>query len=152
MATSWAGKENWMEARKKEKYTGGEAVHTRSEGPTILLCGDTNVACIWITGEFSLVTKYNENFGQIQKTLHSWWRREVAKQIMVYRDHNQEADHWANIGAHGRRRKTITDRRDESTVWKAIRGFWDGIFKNDGKSGCGIVIKEVNREKMGDNQ
>ena len=94
-----------MEAREKEKYTGGEAVHTRSEGPTISLCGDTNVACIWITGEFSLVTKYNENFGQIPKTLHSWWRREVAKQIMVYREHNQEADHWANIGAHGRRRR-----------------------------------------------
>ena len=27
------------------------------------------------------------------------------------------------------------------------RGFWDGSFKDDGKSSCGIVIKEVDRQK-----
>ena len=38
---------------------------------------------------------------------HSWWKRRVAAPISdidnfvkhVYREHNQEADHWANIGA-----------------------------------------------------
>ena len=26
--------------------------------------------------------------------------------------------------------------------WKAIRGWWDGSAKNDGRCGCGIVIKK----------
>ena len=38
-------------------------------------------------------------------------------------------------------------RKDDSTTWKAIRGFWDGSFKDNSKSGCGIVIKGVDREK-----
>ena len=32
-------------------------------------------------------------------------------------------------------------------MWKAITGFWDGSFKDNGRSGCGIVIKGVDREK-----
>ena len=86
-------------------------------------------------------------------------REEVATPISnidsfvkhVYTKHNQEADHWANIGAQ-QRRKIVIDRRDQSTVWKAIRGFWVGSFKDTGRSGCGIVIKGVDREIMGDNQ
>ena len=64
----------------------------------------------------------------------------------VYRDHNQEADHWADIGAQGRR-KIDAYGKDAPTTWKAIRSFWDGSFKDDGKSGCGIGIKGVDREK-----
>ena len=45
-----------------------------------------------------------------------------------YRDDNQEADHWANIGAHGQR-ETILDRCDNLETWKAVRGYWDGSFK-----------------------
>ena len=33
------------------------------------------------------------------------------------------------------------------TSLKAIRGFWDGSLKDDGRSGCGIVIKGVDSEK-----
>ena len=62
----------------------------------------------------------------------------------VYRENNQEADHWANMGTQGRR-TIVIDRRDATTSWKAIRGFWDGNFKDNGRSGCGIVIKEVDR-------
>ena len=69
----------------------------------------------------------------------------------VYRVHNQEADHGANIRAKGGRKNDIK-RKDAPTTWKAIRGFWDGSFKDDGRSGCGIVIKGVDREKWGDNQ
>ena len=42
--------------------------------------------------------------------------------------------HWDD------RRKIVIDRRDQSTVCKAIRGFWDGSFKDTGGSGCGMVI------------
>ena len=90
---------------------------------------------------------------RIQKTLHSWWKRGVAKPISnidcfvkhAYGEHNQEADQWAKIGAQGRR-KIVLDRRDDSTAWQAIRGFWDGSFKGNGRSGCGNVIKGVDRE------
>ena len=29
--------------------------------------------------------------------------------------------------------------------WKSIRGWWDGSTKSDGRSGCGVVIKGVDR-------
>ena len=32
----------------------------RDKGPTVQLCGDSNVACKWINGEFSLGAKYRE--------------------------------------------------------------------------------------------
>ena len=41
----------------------------------------------------------------------------------------------------------IIYRKDDPTTWKAIRGFWDGSFKDNGKGGCGIVIKGVDSEK-----
>ena len=44
-------------------------LHTRSEGPTVQLCGDSNVTCKGINAEFSLVTKYKEEIGQVQKDL-----------------------------------------------------------------------------------
>ena len=61
----------------------------------------------WIHGEFAQGTKYKDTIGKIQKILHSWWKRGAATPISnidnfgkhVYREHNQEADHLANIGA-----------------------------------------------------
>ena len=63
----------------------------------------------------------------------------------VFREHNQEADYWANLATQGNR-KIVIDRRDATTIWKAIRGFFDGSFKDNGRSGCGRVIKGVDRE------
>ena len=48
------------------------SVHTRSKGPTVQPCVDSNVECKWINGEFSQVTKYKETIGKIEKTLHLW--------------------------------------------------------------------------------
>ena len=59
---------------------------------------------------------------------------------------NQEADHWANVATEGNR-KIVMDSRDATTTWKAIRGFWVGSFKNNGRNECGIVIKGVDRQK-----
>ena len=82
-------------------------VHTLGEGLTVQLCVDSNVACKWINGEFAQGTKYKETIGKIQRILHSWWKRRVATPISnidspvghEYREHNQEADHWAYICA-----------------------------------------------------
>ena len=130
------------------------SIHTRSEGPTVQLCGESNVARKWINSEFGQGIKYKETSGKIQKTMYSWWKRRIANPISnidsfvnhVYREHNQEADHWANVATQGNR-KIVMDRRDATTTWKAIRGFWDGSFKNNGRNECGIVIKGVDREK-----
>ena len=64
----------------------------------------------------------------------------------VYREHNQEADHQANIGAQGQR-KIVLDRCDNSGTWKVVRDYWDGSFKDNGKSGCRVVIKGFDRER-----
>ena len=93
--------------------------------------------------------------GQLQKkTSHSWWKEKIANPNSkiddfvkhVFREHNQEADAWANIGAKGQR-KIVLDNGDNSATWKAVKGYWDGSFKDNGKIGCGVVIKGVDRRK-----
>ena len=50
--------------------------------------------------------------GQIQKKLYTWWKRKIANPISkiddyakhIFQEHNQEADHWANLGAEGHRK------------------------------------------------
>ena len=82
-------------------------VHTRVDGLSVQLCGNSSVACKWINGECSLRQKYRGRIGQAQMTLHSWWKEKSAKPISmiddfvkhVYREHNEEADSWANNGA-----------------------------------------------------
>ena len=41
----------------------------REDGPTVHLCGDSDVAGTWINGQYALGQKYREN-DHIQKTLH----------------------------------------------------------------------------------
>ena len=118
------------------------------------LCGDINVASKWINGEFAQGTRYKEILGKIQRILHHKWKRGTATPISnvdnivqhVCREHNQEADHWDDIGAQGRRKIDIY-RKNDTTTWEAIRGFCDGSFKDDGKSGCGIVTKGSRQTK-----
>ena len=64
----------------------------------------------------------------------------------IFREHNQEADHWANAGAKGQR-KVIIDRKSDADKWKAVKGCWDGSCKDNGKSGCCVVKKGVDRER-----
>ena len=33
------------------------------------------------------------------------------------------------------------------TTWKAVKGFWDGSCKDNGRSRCGVAIKGVDRER-----
>ena len=89
--------------RKDTRDLGPEdiTVHTRDERTTVQLCRDSDVACRWINGKITQGTKYKDTIGKIQKLLHSWWKKGVAKPISdidsfanhVHREHNQEADH-----------------------------------------------------------
>ena len=82
--------------------------HTREDGPTVQLRGDS--VCKWINGECSLGQEFRGRIGQVQKKkIHSWWKRKITSPISkiddfvkhVFREHNQEAEHWAHVG--GRR-------------------------------------------------
>ena len=64
----------------------------------------------------------------------------------VFREHNQEADHWANLGADGQR-KIGVDKGNDTERWKAVQGFWDGTSRVNKRSVCGFVIKGVDVEK-----
>ena len=74
------------------------------------------MACKWINGEFAQGKKYKETIGKIQ-IVHSWWKRRVAAPNSdidyfvkhVYREHNQEADHWANRSNRERGKLSSTD-------------------------------------------
>ena len=85
------------------------------------------MACKWINGQYSLGQKYRGKIGQVRKTLHLWWKEKIANPIPkiddfvkhVFREHNQEADHWANIGAKGQR-KIVLDKCNNSETWKAV--------------------------------
>ena len=91
-----------------------------------------DAACEWINGQYSLAQKHRGRIGQVQKTLHPCWKRNIANPILkiddfvkhVHREHKQEADHWANIGAQGQR-KMVLDRCDNSETWKAVKGYLD---------------------------
>ena len=69
-----------------------------------------------------------EQLESIQRTLHSLWRRKVAYPVRqvddyvrhVLREHNQEADHLANLGAEGQRQITV-EKGDSTENWMAVR-------------------------------
>ena len=41
----------------------------------------------------------------------------------------------------------LTDRSNDTETWKAVKVFWDGSSKNNGTSGCGVVIIGADRDK-----
>ena len=52
----------------------------------------------------------------------------------IFREHYQEADHWADWSAEGQR-QIISDQGNDTEQWKAVRGFWDGSSKVNGRRG-----------------
>ena len=72
------GEKRFKKKTPRDLGPGDTTVHTREGGPTVQLCGDSNVACKWINGEFAQGTKYKEIIGKIQRILHSWWKRGAA--------------------------------------------------------------------------
>ena len=59
----------------------------------------------------------------------------------VFREHNPEADQLVNLGAKGSRTRRYVKR----SPGNGKRYGWDGATKSDDTSGCGVVIKEVDK-------
>ena len=53
----------------KDLGPGDTTVHTRVDGPTVQMCGDSNVVCKWINGRYSLGQKNRGPIRQIHQTL-----------------------------------------------------------------------------------
>ena len=79
--------------------------------------------------------------GGIRTTLHPWWKKGVADPEAkikdnvehVLREHNQEVEHLANPG------------QRYSKQYEAI----GTAAKQDGRIGCGVVIRAVERQNGG---
>ena len=72
-------KSTGIEKKKiKDRTPRDTTVPTRSGGLTVQLCGDSNVACKWINGEFSLRPKYRGEIGLVQRTVHKSEAAEIA--------------------------------------------------------------------------
>ena len=77
------------------------------------------------------------NLAGSKKTLHSWSKRSFCVPRgnndgylqHTFREHNQEADHLANLRTEGKVKTTEGVKHTEE--WKAVRGCWDG-GKTDG--------------------
>ena len=143
---------------KKEPRKLGQpdtTIHTRTEGTTVQLCGDSSEPEKWINGHYALGWKFQTTIGRFQKTLHSWWRKKTAYPVAqiddfvkhIFREHNQEADHLANLGTSGQRKITI-DGVKNTEGWKAVRASRTTAEKDNGQSGCGVVIKEVDHHQQ----
>ena len=61
----------------------------------------------------------------------------------VFREHTQEGDHLANV-VEGKRREELLSMAS-TTLVKASRG-WDGSRKDNGSSGCGVVMRAFDRK------
>ena len=115
---------------------------------------DSEVVGKWINCKNSFGQKYQEKIGLIQKTLHQGWKKKIANLISktdgyvkhILREHNSEADHWANVGAEGQR-KVVVDKKSNADKWKAVKGFWNGNCKDNSEIGCNVVMKRVDRER-----
>ena len=59
-----------------------------------------------------------------------------------YREHNQETDRVANLRAEGKPSATVKNLKNRED-WKAVRGYWDGSAKDEGRSRCGILVHAV---------
>ena len=132
-------------------------VYTREDGPTVQLCGDSEVVGKWMNGKNSLGRKYQEN-EMIQKTLHQWWKK-IANPVSsiddyvkhIFREHNLEADHWANVGAEGQK-KVVIDKKSNADTRKAVKGFLGWQLQEQWKKWVRCGDQRSRQSKMGHDQ
>ena len=57
------------------------SIALRSEGATVQLCGNSQVAEQWTNGHYSMRKGCKEKCGGNHWTLYSWWMRKVARTV-----------------------------------------------------------------------
>ena len=87
-----------------------------------------HMATQWINGEFTMAGCFRKEIGGVPRPLLWWWKRSVAT-TQILREHFQEADQLANLGATEVGKIAMDERI------------------SDGQIGCGIVIKGVDKDR-----
>ena len=82
-----------------------------------------------------------------KKTLHSWCKKKIARDVKKYWWLRWAHLRWTQSGSRSSGQygcqgtdKNCCRQRTNTERWKAVKGFWDGSAEDNGKSGCGIVI------------
>ena len=112
--------------------------------PTLEFRGDCKTIVVWINGHGKLKTR-ECNVEKTENTLRDWWGRKFHLRLRtadwathVFREHNKEADLWADRGPKGRVEEWVDTAR---VVWSEVIGlcgFWDGSCDNV-NGGCGLL-------------
>ena len=119
--------------------------HAREVRPTPQQCGDSEVASRWANGQYPRGQKHRKRIGQIQKTCTHGGKERLPT---LSRTSRTACD---TSSRNTIRKPTIgpncepKDRENLSIDATHTEG--DGSAKDNGKSGCGVVIKGVDRNK-----
>ena len=81
--------------------------------------------------------------------MHQWWKKEIAKPVSkiddnvkhVFRGHNQEPEHWANVGAKDKGKLLLTGKVMPPHGWQS-KDFWIAVARTLGKLGAVWLSKE----------
>ena len=118
-ASIWNEKSDPYNHTRWKHECADKTIHTREEGPTVQLCGDSEVAGKWIHGDYSLRQKYCGRIGQIQKTLQLWRRKTIWHHISkidvyvkhIFRETQFGSRSLGQFGCRGREKKYCRQRQ-----------------------------------------
>ena len=76
-----------------------------------------------INGHYALGQKLQAKIGRLQRTLHAWWKWKIAYTVAqiddyvkhIFKEHNLETDHLANLWTIGQRKKQLKEKRTQRT-------------------------------------
>ena len=113
--------------------------------PTLEIKGDCKTIVDWVHGHAKVKTRIS-TVADTQNLQGEWWsmnslatvNRRVGRTHTV-REHNREADQWADKGAKGRVEEWVDTTRIAWPEVPGLCGFGDGSCDN-GNCGGGIVI------------
>ena len=111
--------------------------------PTLEIRGDCKTIVDWINGHAKLKTR-ECTVEKTQNTLPGWWGRGVHLRqrtadwaTHVFREHNKEADLWADKGPKGRVEEWVDTAR---VVWSEVIGLCGDGSCDNGNCGAGKLI------------
>ena len=115
------------------------------ERPTREIKGDNKTIVGWVNGHAKMKTRVR-TVEIAQNFLRNWWGRKIRLRqrtgewiTHTFREHNKEADLWADKGEKGRVEEWVDTTRVAWPEVAGVCGFWDGSCDN-GYCGSGIVI------------
>ena len=102
------------------------------EGLELVIRGDSKTVVDWINGEAKQKVSYRA-IETIQIQLMEWWKKGIDLSqrigdwaVLIFWEHNKEADLWAGCGAKGISKEWKDESASDWTKVLVICGFWHG--------------------------